>query len=172
MKHSLNGFILSTDTFTHMSDKLSLNNELSCLNKKDKGFYDDLTDEEKKKFSSYLLLKYCANVEGDPDLQEWYLRATNEYVNVNFFELNGHPKLQWLLLTAVSPNMGNHRHYWMNPKKKDNSSSKKIKFLLKLYPTYKLKDIELLAQINTDQDIINLAIDAGMSDQEIKKELK
>jgi hypothetical protein len=68
--------------------------------------------------------------------------------------------------------MGNHRHYWMNPKKKDNSSSKKIKFLLKLYPTYKLKDIELLAQINTDQDIINLAIDAGMSDQEIKKELK
>jgi hypothetical protein len=155
-----------------MSDKLSLSSELAALNSKRRSFYDDLSDDEKKKFSAYLLLKYGANIEGSFELQEWYLRAVNEYVNINFFELNKHPKLQWLSLTTVSPKFGNQRHYWLNAKKKESSnSSKKIKFLLKLYPTFKLKDIELMAELNTEQDLINLAIELGMSDTEIKKEL-
>lgn len=155
-----------------MSDKLSLTDQLNSLNRKNRNFYDNLDDEGKKKFSAYLMMKYGANVEGSVDLQEWYLRATNEYVNINFFELNKHPKLQWLLLTTISPNFGNQRHYWLASKKKeDSNASKKIKFLLKLYPTHKLKDIEILANINTEQDLINLAIDMGLSDNEIKKEL-
>lgn len=156
-----------------MSEKLTLAVELSKLDSKNREFYDSLDDDEKKKFSSYLLLKYGANVEGSIELQEWYLRATNEYVNVNFFDLNKHPKLQWLSLTTVSPNFGKQRHYWLNAKKKSaGNSSKKIKFLLKLYPHYKLKDIEMLAELNTDQDLINLAINLGMSDSDIKKELE
>lgn len=156
-----------------MSEKLTLAVELSKLDSKDREFYDSLDDDEKKKFSSYILLKYGANVEGSIELQEWYLRATNEYVNVNFFDLNKHPKLQWLSLTAVSPNFGKQRHYWLAAKKKPSTnSSKKIKFLLKLYPHYKLKDIEMLAEINTDQDLKNLAIELGMSDSDIKKELE
>jgi hypothetical protein len=155
-----------------MSDRLSLASELAALNSKHRAFYDDLSDEEKKKFSAYLLLKYGANIEGSFELQEWYLRAVNEYVNINFFILNKHPKLQWLALTAVSPNFGNQRHYWLNSKKKSSGdSSKKIKFLLKLYPTHKLKDIELLANLNTTQDLHELAISLGMSDSDIKKEL-
>lgn len=155
-----------------MSDKLSLSSELSALNRKHREFYDNLSDEERKKFSAYLLMKYGANVEGSVELQEWYLRAINEYVNVNFFALNKHPKLQWLTLTTVSPQFGNQRHYWLNAKKKtSDKSSKKIKFLLKLYPTHKVKDIELMADLNTDQDLRDLAVSLGMSDSDIKKEL-
>ena len=155
-----------------MSDRISLTDQLNSLNRKNRDFYDNLDDEDKKKFSAYLMMKYAANVEGSIDLQEWYLRATNEYVNLNFFELNKHPKLQWLLLTTISPNFGNQRHYWLTAKKKqDGSNSKKIKFLLKLYPTHKIADIELLAEINTEQNLIDLAIEMGLSDSEIKKEL-
>ena len=155
-----------------MSDKLSLSSELSALNRKHREFYDNLSDEERKKFSAYLLMKYGANVEGSVELQEWYLRAINEYVNVNFFALNKHPKLQWLTLTTVSPQFGNQRHYWLNAKKKtSDKSNKKIKFLLKLYPTHKVKDIELMADLNTDQDLRDLAVSLGMSDSDIKKEL-
>ena len=75
-----------------MSDKLSLSSELAALNSKRRAFYDDLSEEEKKKFSAYLLLKYGANIEGQFELQEWYLRAINEYVNINFFALSKHPK--------------------------------------------------------------------------------
>jgi len=153
-------------------DKLSLNNELKQLDHKNRDFYDELDDTEKKKFSTYLMMKYSANVEGDPDLQEWYLRASNERVNKNFFDLGQHPKLQWLLCTSVSPNMGSHRHYWLSNKKVDiPKKTKVIKFLTKLYPYMKEDEIHLLSQINDDADILELAQKLGLSDQEIKKEL-
>ena len=69
-------------------DKLSINNEMAQLDIKNRAFYDELTDDEKKKFATYLMLRYAASVEGSDDLQEWYLRATNDKVNQNFFDLN------------------------------------------------------------------------------------
>jgi len=153
-------------------DKLSINNEMAQLDIKNRAFYDELTDDEKKKFATYLMLRYAASVEGNDDLQEWYLRATNDKVNQNFFDLNKHPKLQWLLCTSVSPGMGRQRHYWQASKKREGASnSKNIKFLIKLYPHMKQDEIELLSEINTVADLKKLARDMGMSDQDIKKEL-
>lgn len=152
-------------------DKLSLNNELAKLDTKDRGFYDDLNEEEKKKFSTYLMLRYAASVEGTADLQEWYLRVTNDRVNQNFFDLGKHPKLQWLLCTTVSPGMGKFRHYWQAAKKKDGNNAKSVKFLTKLYPHMKQDEIELLAELNDTKDLKALAKSMGMPDNEIKKEL-
>lgn len=153
-------------------DKLSINNEMAQLDTKNRDFIDELTDEERKKFSSFLMMKYSANVEGSSELQEWYLRASNERVNANFFDLGKHPKLQWLLCTTVSPGMGRQRHYWLASKKKEGSASNKvIKFLANLYPHMKQDELELLASINTEKEIKELARSLGMPDSEIKKEL-
>lgn len=152
-------------------DKLSLNNELAKLDTKARGFYDELNEEEKKKFSTYLMLRYAASVEGDADLQEWYLRVTNDRVNQNFFDLGKHPKLQWLLCTTVSPGMGKFRHYWQAAKKKDGSNAKSVKFLTKLYPHMKQDEIELMAELNDTKELKALAKGMGMPDNEIKKEL-
>lgn len=152
-------------------DKLSINNEMAQLDTKNRGFYDELTEEERKKFATYLMLRYAASVEGNADLQEWYLRVTNERVNQNFFDLSKHPKLQWLLCTSVSPGMGRQRHYWQASKKKEGSNSKITKFLTKLYPHMKTDEIELLAEINDLKEIKKLARDMGIPDSEIKKEL-
>lgn len=152
-------------------DKLSINNEMAQLDTKNRAFYDELTDEEKKKFATYLMLRYAASVEGNPDVQEWYLRATNERINQNFFDLGRHPKLQWLLCTTVSPGMGRQRHYWQASKKKEGSNTKAIKFLTKLYPHMKQDEIELLAELNDVKDLKVLAKERGMPDNEIKKEL-
>lgn len=152
-------------------DKLSINNEMAQLDAKNTEFYDELTDEERKKFSTYLMLRYAASVQGSADLQEWYLRATNDRINQNFFDLNRHPKLQWLLCTTVSPGMGPQRHYWQASKKKDSNNSKAIKFIVKLYPHIKEDEAELLASINTERDLKELARKMGMTDQDIKKEL-
>jgi len=152
-------------------DKLSINNEMAQLDAKNYDFYDELNEEERKKFSTYLMLRYAASVQGSPDLQEWYLRATNDRVNQNFFDLNRHPKLQWLLCTTVSPGMGVQRHYWQAAKKKDSANSKAVKFILKLYPHLKQDEAELLAEINTEKDLKQFARQMGMTDQEIKKEL-
>lgn len=153
-------------------DKLGINNEMAQFDLKNRGFYDELSDEEKKKFSTYLMLKYGANVEGSADLQEWYLRATNDRVNKGFFELGKHPKLQWLTCTTVSPGMGKFRHYWQAAKKKDgNNNNKAIKFLSNLYPEKKLDEIELMASLNTVKELKEFARSMGMSDSDIKKEL-
>lgn len=149
-------------------DKLSLANELRQLDTKNRQFYDELDDNEKKKFSTFLMMKYSANIDGNADFQEWYLRISNERVNPNFFDLGKHPKLQWLLCTTVSPNMGTQRHYWLNTKKSEN---KIRKFLLKNFPALKSDEIDILEQVNTKDDIKNFARQLGMSEQDIKKEL-
>ncbi len=152
-------------------DKLSINNEMAQMDAKNYSFYDGLSEEERKKFSTYLMLRYAASVQGSPDLQEWYLRATNDRVNQNFFDLGRHPKLQWLLCTTVSPGMGTQRHYWQAAKKKDSANNKAVKFIIKLYPHIKQDEAELLAEINSDKDLRELAKKLGMADQDIKKEL-
>ena len=152
-------------------DKLSINNEMTQFDRKNREFYDELTDEERKKFSTYLMLRYGASVEGTADLQEWYLRATNERMNINFFDLGKHPKLQWLLATTVSPGMGTQRHYWQASKKKEGSNSKAVKFITQLYPHMKQDEVELLADLNTTKELKELAKQSGWTDQDIKKAL-
>jgi len=152
-------------------DKLSINNEMAQLDTKNRAFYDELNEEERKKFATYLMLRYSASVEGGPDIQEWYLRVTNERVNANFFDLGKHPKLQWLLCTTVSPDMGRQRHYWQASKKKEGSNSKALKFLTKLYPHLRTDELELLAELNDTKELKAVAKTMGMSDSEIKKDL-
>lgn len=154
------------------SDKLNLRNELSALDRKDRGFYDSLSEEEKKKFSPYLMLRYSASVEGSADMQAWHLMATNERVNKHFFDISTtqHKKFQWLMCTTVSPGLGSQRHYWL-PTKKTNTNNRAIKFLTEIYPAAKADEIELLAQINSTEDLRNLAREYGWDDRRIKSEL-
>ena len=128
-------------------DKLSIQNEMNCFDRKDRDFYDSLTDEERKKFSNYLMIRWGSAVQGSPELQGFYLIATNERLNKHFFDVNRHPKLQWLMATSVSPGMGTHRHQWIAPKKKETGSNEVKKILLDLYPTMKISDIETLAAV-------------------------
>lgn len=155
-----------------MSDKLSIRSEMSAIDHKDRNFYDNLTDDERKKISPYLIMRYSSCVDGSSDLQEWYLCATNERVNKHFFDISSskHKKLQWLMCTTASPNMGSHRHYWLSSKKKE-SNNKAVKFLQSLYPTAKADEIELLARLNNRDDLKDLARKYGWDEQRIKAEL-
>jgi len=137
-----------------MSDKLNIANEMRMFDRKVRSFYDDLTPEERKKFSNYLMIRWGSAVEGSRELQEFYIISTNERLNKHFFDISKHPKLQWLMATSVSPDMGTPRHTWIAPKKKEAGASAKRKQLAQLYPHYKDDEIDLLAQI-TDQKEIN-----------------
>jgi hypothetical protein len=136
-----------------MSDKLSINNEMAQFDRKNRRFYDELTDEEKKKFSNFLMIRYGSSVQGGRDLQEFYLISTNERLNKHFFTINRHPKLQWLCATTVSPGMGTQRHTWIAPKKKEPGAGSIKKQLTELFPHLKDDELEVLAEINTKKDI-------------------
>lgn len=134
-------------------DKLSITNEMAQFDRKNRDFYDSLTDEEKKKFSNFLMIRYGSSVQGSRELQEFYLISTNERLNKHFFAINRHPKLQWLTSTTVSPDMGPQRHQWIAPKKKEAGATGIKKQLSELFPNMKQDEIELMATINTKKDL-------------------
>lgn len=155
-----------------MANKLPLNKVLGAMDRKHKGFFDTLSDEEKKAFSPFLMNRYASSVKGDSALQEWWLIATNKRVNTNFFDLTKHPKLQWLLMTTASPGLGTAYHEWIAGGKKKNAVNNKILKTLKvLYPSAKEDELELLASLNTKKDVKAHLIDLGYDDKQIKEML-
>ena len=138
-----------------MSDKLNIANEMRQLDRKNRNFYSELTDEERKKFSNYLMIRWASCVEGSRDLQEFYVIATNERLNKNFFNINStrHRKLQWLMATTVSPGLGSMRHNWIAPKKKEAGVGSMKKQLAELFPHYKSDEIDVMAAITTKKEL-------------------
>lgn len=147
-------------------DKLNIQNEMAVFDRKERDFYDNLTAEERKKFSNFLMIRWGSSVQGNAELQNYYLQSSNHYVNKHFFAINRHPKLQWLCATAVSPGLGTQRHQWIAPKKKEPGANSIRKQLAELFPTLKDDEIELLAEINTKKDIDEYIKKLG---QEVKK---
>ena len=136
-----------------MSDKLNIANEMKQFDLKNREFYNELTPEERKKFSNYLMIRWGSSVQGSRELQEYYVQSCNHYFNKNFFAISKHPKLQWLCATAVSPGMGVHRHQWIAPKKKEGGSGTIRKQLAELYPDMRDNELDLLAKITTKQEL-------------------
>lgn len=155
-----------------ISEKLSIANEMAQFDAKNRTFYDELSDEEKKKFAPFLMIRWGSSVEGIADLQAYYLISCNERLNKQFFDISGsqHKKLQWLLATTVSPGIGRQYHKWIAPKKK-TADNKAEKFLTEIYPTAKSDEIKLMAQLNDRNDLKSLARKHGWEEQRIRSEL-
>ena len=139
---------------------------MTQFDRKNREFYNDLTDEERKKFSNYLMIRWGSAVQGSRELQEFYVIATNERLNKRFFDINRHPRLQWLCATTVSPGLGTQRHPWIAPKKREAGATGIRKQLAELYPHMKDDELDVMVKINTKKDIDAYLKQAG---QETKK---
>jgi hypothetical protein len=144
-----------------MSDKLNIANEMRQLDVKNRDFYDELDSDERKKFSTFLMLRWGSAVEGSQELQEYYVQSCNHYLNKNFFDIGRHPKLQWLCATAVSPGLGTPRHPWIALKKKEAGLGAKRRALMEIYPTYKDDEIDVMTKIITQKEIDAYNREAG-----------
>ena len=143
-------------------EKLSIQNEMAQFDKKNRDFYSELTDEERKKFSNYLMIRWGSSVQGSRDLQEFYVISSNERLNKHFFSINQHPKLQWLCATTVSPDLGTQRHQWIAPKKSGGTSNSAVrKRLAEMFPSYSHDELDLLARITTKEELDDYASRSG-----------
>lgn len=138
-----------------MVDRLHIQNEMRAFDRKDRGFYDSLTEEEQRKFAPFLMIRWGSAVEGSRELEEYYVIATNERMNRNFFSINTarHKKLQWLMATSVSPNLGAHRHPWIAPYKRDKAQSAKRRAIARIRPDLDDADLDVLVSITTQKEI-------------------
>lgn len=134
-------------------DKLNIRYEMQCFDRKDRKFYDELTDEEKKKFSNYLMIRWGSSVQGNAMEQAVYLLSCNENFNKHFFAINRHPRLQWLCATTVSPGWGTFSHNWIAPKKKEAGTGTTKKQLAEMFPNLKMDDIDVLSKLISKKEL-------------------
>lgn len=131
--------------------KLDIKRELNAVDRKIYDFYDNLTDDERKAFSPYVLMRYTSNVQGDRDIQEWFLEMTNECVNKNHWDLSkNHKALLWKLFAATGAGVNCYHPYLAAGKKE--KANKIEKLLAEIYPAMKMEDIKLLASMMDKSD--------------------
>jgi hypothetical protein len=135
---------------------LDLASTLNAIAQKDRLYYRNLDEKQKKEFSAYVMQKFVSNVSGNWMDQACFTAFTNNNVNQSLFDLVRHPELQWLTLTTVNP-MASRRDFRFIKFDGATKKSQKLKILEKLYPEAKLSDLELLAEINSEHDIQDLA---------------
>lgn len=134
-----------------MAAKLDIKRELNAVDQRNYDFYNGLTDEEKKAFSPYILMRYTSNVQGDSDLQEWFVEMTNELVNKNHWDLSkNHKDLLWKLFAATGVGTNCYHPYLAAGKKEKVNKIEKL--LCDLYPARKISDIKLLASMMDKAD--------------------
>lgn len=144
---------------------IPLKSIMSALDKKDKKFYNNLSDEQKKAFSAWMMMRYSSSVQGRD--APHYIYMTNELVNKDFSEVSKHPELQWLLLSACGVGKVQFHPYLKPP----NSKKKKDKvheFISEIFPLMKSEEVDLLININTTEELKDFAKAHGYNDKSIK----
>ena len=157
-----------------MSEKIELKEKLSAVDQNIRELWDAMDPDQQKALKNefYILNRYISNVKGQSrEIQEHFVLTVNEYFNKNWNLLQKHPKLMWQLLCMCNYQGKTFFHEWIGFKKKAGSS-KKSKLLEELYPTRKLQDLELLADLITDKELKDLARDYGMDEATIAKKMK
>lgn len=150
--------------------KLPLKDILEAVDQGGRDLWDLFDDEQRKDVKFFLMNRYVSAVKtSNRDVQEHFVLATNEYFNKHFFVLSKHPKLLWQLLCACGyENRQAYYHEWIGNKKK-TGEGKKLKLLMKLYPSMKVDELELLAELNTTKELRELARDQCWDEKEIEK---
>ena len=147
--------------------KLDIKRELNAVDRKDYDFYSNLTDDEKKAFSPYILMRYTSNVEAR-DVQEDFLVRTNEFVNKNHWDLSkNHKALLWKLFAGVGIGINTYHPYLKAPGKE--KANKIEKLLAELYPAMKMAEIKMMAKMMTKKDVEALFDSMGFDKKQRKE---
>ena len=134
---------------------------LAALDRKDYGYYDRLTEEQQRKFSPYMMVRWMSNMKGSHALQQYHVLSVNEFANTHLFSefVSKHPKLQWLMLCASGLGNGKQFHQFLKANKLDDSDL--ISFLSSIYPSSKMSDLQTLASLITTEELEQYIRDSG-----------
>lgn len=125
---------------------LDLKSMLRAVDKRDKDWYNRLSDDDKKLFAPFIAMRYVSNVKSDTFFQEHYLEMCNEFVNKHHWTLSkNHKGLLWKLMSMCGAYENFFHQYIAAPKKQ--TKNKFTQTLLDKNPTMKQDDAELLSTI-------------------------
>lgn len=135
---------------------------IPLLGKGDHRLIAKLTDEQVKAISTFVALKVMSATKGNE--AEYSILAVNEVVNKGFWEMTDHPRLQLMLLCLCATKQ--KWKYFPGNLKSDN---KVFKYLRTCYPHFKDDEILMVMELSNREELIELALDFGMQDKEMKQ---
>lgn len=145
--------------------KLDIWAVLKAADQGDLNFYSNLSDDQKKEFIPYVLMRWMSAVNNTA-LSEHYITTTNSFINIGFWELVNHPELQWKLFAACGAGI-TQRHAWI-PNSKKTSTSKLNRLLCEFNPSLNDTELHLIKQKLTKESLKQLCLDYAMDNSEIK----
>lgn len=147
-----------------MSGKfLDIKSMMHAVDSRNKNWYDNLSDDDKKLYSPYMTMKWTASVEHkEQAIQEFYIEEVNENVNKHLWTLSkNHKSLLWKL-TSMCGSTFQMFHKWIYPKKKTASTKSKMKELQEMFPNAKQKDLDVMDATMTTKEFTELKKQHGM----------
>jgi hypothetical protein len=102
-----------------------------------------------------MMTHWMSAIKGSGDVQGYYLRSVDYHANKHLFNeyVQKHPKLQWYMLCASSPDLGKQFHQWIPhlgskvTSLKEPAKVKDIKeYYTKIYPKVDSDDIDEIAK--------------------------
>ena len=146
---------------------LDLTRTLNALDNGDKNYYVNLTQEEQKAYSPLLLMRYMSSLGDQSKNQLYAILATNDLVNIGFWNLSKHPELQHYLLSLVGVG-GKQYRQWISAAGKKSNTRLVDEFILELYPWMNKDEIELTKKMHNNESFSAFVMSAGKSDSESK----
>lgn len=146
---------------------LDLSRVLSAVDLRNYDFYKNLTPEELKEFSPYVLMRYISNTNTrDRDIQEWYVTEVNERINVNHWMLSKkHNGLLWQLYATLGVGQKQYHAYLPALKTEFNNIEKLI---AELNPAMKANEVKLLASLMDEDEKTELLDKMGFDKKQRK----
>ena len=142
--------------------KLDLMTVLQALDRQDKGFYLRLSDEERKGYAAVVLMRYMSSLTDQNKNAAYAVIATNDLVNIGFWELSKHPELQHLLL-CLSGLGGKQYRPWMATKK-SRKSNKVDEWLIEMFPSLNDDELAILKSQHDNKSWAKFVKESGVND--------
>lgn len=151
--------------------KLELSVVLQALDRKDLDFYNRLSDEDKKAYTPLILMRYMSSLTEQNQNKAYAVIATNDLVNIGFWELSKHIELQHKLL-CLSGLGGKQYRPWLASSKHKKSSNKLDIFFQSIYPELNQDEITIIRSTFDKLSFENLVKSLGLDTVQAKDLIK
>ena len=144
---------------------IELKEVMSALDKRNRDWYANLTDEKRKAFSPWMMMRYASSVQGRNSAH--YLLMVNDLVNKDFSSVSKHPELQWKLMSACGAGKVEF-HPYIKPPSTKKKKTQLAQFVSDIYPHMKSDEVDLFISLNDRADFKQLMEAHGYDDKTIK----
>jgi hypothetical protein len=140
---------------------------LPAIDTRQKDFYENLSADERKGFSPWLVQRYLSSAESpSQEIIEHYLIMTNELVNVNYSDIKD-PEMIWKLMTIVGVGRS-MKHPYVAPGKGKKKKQNAFKTWLKdLYPHLDDQELDIWISNMNKESARNMLEQFHIKDKDI-----